>query len=106
MYTITNHLKKDRADRYMNIKSFIGLGKPIATLKQKDSHQVLTDTGVMLILSKDETILITCYVATLSQAIRLWKAVKKRDKLPKWLYDVVIKNQKLVDEMHKDHMII
>lgn len=106
MYILTTHVKKDRIDRYMNIKSFIGLGKIVATTHDRDACQALTDTGVILILNHQKTVLVTCYVATMGQAIKLWKGAHQQNKLPRWLYVKVNKNQKLVEQMRKENMII
>lgn len=104
--TITQHIKKDRIDRYMNIKQFFGLGDPYLIIHNADRASILTDTGIILITNKDKSVLITCYVATLKQAMAMYRSVYGKQKMPMWLYNKVKNNNRLVEQMHKDKMII
>lgn len=103
---VSSHVMFHRADRYMNIKQFFGIGEPYLTIHKDGRTQILTNTGVMLIMNNEKTVLITCYVATKSQAVRIYRDVYGQQKMPQWLFNRVMKNQKLVEEMKKDGMII
>lgn len=105
--TLTTHVLRDRIDRYMNIKQFFGIGEPYLTVHEDNSvTKILTNTGIILIMNKNKTVLITCYVATKSQAIRIYREVYGEQKMPQWLFNRVMKNQKTVESMKKDNMII
>lgn len=103
---ISNHVKNDRIDRFMNIQQFFGIGEEYLTIYQDGKATVLTNTGIILIMSANKKVLITCYVATMKQAIAIYRNKRGNAKMPQWLYYKIIKNNKTVVQMRKDKMVI
>ena len=92
METITNkksiHYEIDRETRVSMIENTVGFGKVIAVApdrKHRDCFNCLTDTGVFIVRAKDNTI-ITVWLASLSQATKLWKRATGMANLPESLY--------------------
>lgn len=103
---ISNHVKNERIDRFMNIQQFFGIGEEYLSVYKDGKTTVLTNTGIILIMSADKKILVTCYVATMNQAMALYRIKRGNKKMPQWLYCKIIKNNKTVDQMRKDKMVI
>lgn len=90
----SRHVILDRAERYSRIQKTIGVGKPIAIApdrKHRDCFNILTDTGVCIIKSFDGTI-ITLWVASMNQAIDIYKRTTGSKELPQKMYEVVKNN--------------
>lgn len=92
METITNkkttHYEVDRETRVKMIENTVGFGNIVAIApdrKHKDCFNCLTDTGVFVVRAFDNTI-ITVWIASMSQAVDVWKRATGSTNLPKDLY--------------------
>ena len=84
----TKHFKIDRAKRIAQIKKITEIGNIIAIApdrKHRDCFNCLTDTGVMIIRSYDNT-MITLWIASVSQARDVWKRTTGSEEMPSKLY--------------------
>ena len=69
----SEHLIEHRMDRYMEIQMKIGFGsKYVVAVEMENKYECLTDTGVVMVISKDtyngKRLLITTYVGTIDKA--------------------------------------
>lgn len=103
---MTAHARFERQNRIEYIINTVGLGSVIAEIRVIDnqnriSHQKLTDTGVIIILSADNKTIVTTYIATADQACAIYKTAKKVSRLPDNLYTRVRKNAKYIKNQPK-----
>ena len=85
------HVIIDRKFRIDLIENTIGWGTKIVTVPDKENSgafATLTSTGVMVITAEDG-MMITTWVASVKQAVAVWKTAKGDRPLPKWLWNVV-----------------
>ena len=93
---MTAHVLRERMGRIDYIKETIGFGETIRVTKTEGRPGIkcLTDTGVIIIRDEmDMRIVVTAYIATLSQARHMYP----NGTLPHWLFEVVQNN---VNEGH------
>lgn len=98
---MTYHARKDRMDRIEFILDNVGLGEVVAETASKDSRGGtirLTSTGVIIVVSADNRTIVTTYIASVSQAIRVYSAAHYTTKLPNALYKKVAANAKIIDK--------
>jgi len=98
---ITYHISEDRLDRAVYIMQTIGIGNIIKEVhatdeKGRTSWQCLTDTGVILVLNEQKTIVITLYIASQPKVSALYEG-----KTPSWVIHMVKKNRKYAEEQNK-----
>lgn len=93
MYKLTKHAKNDRFERLVFINTYIGIGDEICSLTREEDkfREVLTSTGIILILTPDN-LLATAYIATINKAYAIWKNVNPNLHLPNSLYQKIIDN--------------
>lgn len=74
MYKMSTHASQDRLECMIYIMTEVGLGNKEVCTRQcaPNRREVLTDSGVLLVLSNDD-ILITAYVPSIAEAIRVWR---------------------------------
>lgn len=74
---LSHHAAADRIERLVNIAATIGIGEEIVSFPYTDQKQQkiqsITDTGVLLVMSSDRSVLITAYMVTISKAFALYK---------------------------------
>lgn len=96
LYKLSSHAIQHRSERLFHIITYIGLGEHImcSSKGQKlDRYEALTDTGVLLVLTKDNLI-ITAYIASIDKATAIWRSCYKSDiKMPIKLYKTILQNQ-------------
>lgn len=85
----TYHFSVERAARFEFIKASIGIGQPIKEVFNRGVIRLLTDTGVIFILSADSSTIITCYAATYGEILAMYQSVKA---IPKFLRTKVDRN--------------
>lgn len=88
---MTAHAINDRQARFNNIVNSVGWGNPVVEapdIKGRDATAILTDTGVMIIRSLDNVI-ITAWVASVPQAISVWRRATNKKEMPKALWNTV-----------------
>ena len=98
---------QERKDRINFIEKKIGFGKDIATnifLSEKrsmktstPSKSILTDTGIIKIVSVDDDVLITAYIATVGEATAIYRKCHNVKYCPDWLMTQLYSNQYLLD---------
>jgi hypothetical protein len=85
------HVIIDRADRVRHIENSVGWGTKIVEVPDKKNETAtatLTSTGVMVITGLDG-LMITAWIANVSQAVAVWKTAKGDRPMPRWLWNVV-----------------
>lgn len=92
---ISTHALIERGDRLLHIAKTVGWGKEIVLRLEKPETQTvecLTDSGVLLIKSMDESVLVTAYLPTLKKATAIYYQANK--KIPSFMVAKIRKNQK------------
>lgn len=94
----SEHLIEHRMDRYMEIQMKIGFGsKYVAVVEMENKYECLTDTGVVMVISKDtykgKRLLITTYVGTIDKASAMFKSTGST-RLPSFVSAAIIKANK------------
>ena len=89
------HAQEGRKNRLTFIEA-LGIGVPVATVEKKDEqgrkyYKTLTSTGVMVIRNTDNMI-ITLYLAEISQAIKVFRESYGRVRMPEELYNKIMMN--------------
>lgn len=85
------HVVIDRATRVSIIEKTIGFGTPVIEapdIKERDAKAILTSTGVIVIEGANGTI-ITTWIASVAQAISVYKRATNGQNIPKDLWAVV-----------------
>ena len=108
-FEMTYHAQVERAARFEFILQTVGSGtKEIATeiftsptSQNRKAKSVLMDNGVIYIFSIENNKLITAYIASISQAVALYKKCHKCNKCPQTLMNVLYKNQQYVTKQPK-----
>ena len=95
-YTISRHLLEERGDRIAYIGMTMGFGeiqyKFRSANKMGDRIEAITNTGVIVVLSVNEKLIITMFPATIDKAAALFREAGE-DKIPYSLYNTIKKNQ-------------
>ena len=96
---MTHHARFDRANRLNYIVDTIGIGEVVCTYRQKcydgrDAFLKLTSTGVIMVVNEENKI-ITAYIATIGEAIGVYREATTRHELPSGLYKRIRQNEKL-----------
>lgn len=94
----SEHLIEHRMDRYMEIQMKIGFGNKFVVVVEMDTkYECLTDTGVVMVISKDtydgKRLLITTYVGTIDKASAMFKSTGY-SRLPSFVSTAIIKANK------------
>lgn len=95
---MTYHAAVQRAERVKNIVDRIGLGQIVKEkyirydLAQAGKYICITDTGITIIKSEDKLKVITMYVTTQNELVRVYGG---RNKVPTFLRKRVDHNQSL-----------
>lgn len=78
----SKHCIRDRADRITQIATTIGFGDIVDYFPQEDGCRAVTSTGVILVMTKARTEIITMWVATVAQMMGMYHG-----KVPKKLFE-------------------
>ena len=105
MYRISKHASEDRFERMCFLMEQLGIGEEVCVLNARyPSRQLaLTSTGVILVLGDDRCV-ITAYVATIKEAMAIWRGASpahKNARMPNWLYDKIIANRCYYEDCRK-----
>ena len=97
----TYHISEERIDRAMYIMQTIGIGDPIkeehcVDERGRTSWQCLTNTGVILVLNEEKTVVITLYIATQPKVSAMYKG-----NTPSWVLKMVRKNKQYAEMQNK-----
>ena len=94
---MTAHAQETRGLRLDYIQEKIGFGDVVlAEMKKDEAILKLTDTGVVLVTGEKggEPVLITAYIATVSQATKIFCCGTNKNSLPKWLHKTITRLQR------------
>lgn len=104
---ISYHYSVERKDRINFIEKKVGFGEDVATtifLSNKraektsiPSKSILTNTGIIKIVSADDGVLITAYIATIGEATAIYRKCHNVKYCPDWLMARLYSNQYLLD---------
>lgn len=88
---VSQHIKDDRLDRYVEIQMNTGIGEPVAKFKYEDKWQIITNTGVILITDSRMEFLITLYYVNMNKATAIFRH-NGQMQMPKVVYEAIQKN--------------
>lgn len=92
MYHISKHASKERLERLLYITLEVGIGEEVARVPtERETVEVLTDTGVLLVIGKDDLV-VTAYIASLDKIFAIWQNAYGTTKMPSWLYVRFLRN--------------
>lgn len=97
----SNHLVRDRMKRVEFIIENIGFGDIIAERDWVDTAgksciRQLTTTGVIIVLNPSDRKVITMWTASVLQVKAMYHG-----RIPNWMYRVVTKNEKIMQNFHE-----
>lgn len=87
---MTHHCKVERAERVRHIIEQIGIGQIIKKSFVNNCYTCITDTGVTIIKTADETKVVTMYVTTYRELVMVYNGEKR---IPPFLKKKVNHNQ-------------
>lgn len=88
---VSQHIKEDRLDRYVEIQMNTGIGEPVAKFRYEDKWQIITNTGVILITDSRMEFLITLYYVNMNKATAIFRH-NGQMQMPKVVYEAIQKN--------------
>jgi hypothetical protein len=73
---ISEHGRIDRVERITRIITELGIGEIVLTIEHREMKRLecLTSTGVILIKSSTDNVVITAYVASIDRVIAMYKS--------------------------------
>ena len=96
MYRISKHASEERFERMCFLMEKLGLGEEIGSCRTfKERKLTLTTTGMILVIGSDGCV-ITAYVATMREAMKIWRSTSTthaQTKMPNWLYEKILYNR-------------
>lgn len=98
---VSYHFQNDRQMRKQRIDAVLNgnLGQVIAEEWYKEAWRVLTDTGLMAVVTPDKKIIITYYFSTIEQAKMLYWHNYGR-KVPEYLLNKINKNARMYNKIY------
>ena len=87
---MTYHVKVQRANRVQHIINDIGMGQIVKEKFMNNCYICITDTGVTLVKTADKLKIITMYVTTYRELVRVYEGTKR---IPPYLKKRVDRNQ-------------
>lgn len=92
---VTNHVAEERMERMLFIAEHVGWGEVWVKWYNPttDHMECLTTTGVLLIKSRDEKILVTAYLCSVDKANAVCLSAGKT--LVSWIATKIHKNEKI-----------
>ena len=104
-FRLSKHMSRERVERYMEIQMEIGFGdRFVAIVEMENKYECLTNTGVVMVISKDtyngKWLVITTYVGTIDKASAMFKSTGST-RLPSFISTAIIKANKKKNEKVK-----
>lgn len=98
------HISEDRLDRACYIMQTVGIGEVIKEELVRDEQgrfawHCFTNTGVILIMNKDKSLVVTLYIATQARVSAMYKG-----NTPSWIIKMVRKNKVYAEMQNKVKM--
>lgn len=102
VYKLAKHASEYRIERLYYIHTQIGIGNEVCRSREKPNglYEVLTDTGILLVVNK-ESVLITAYIATMKKATAVWRNIYGEQKMPNCVYTAILHNKKQYENVKK-----
>lgn len=98
---ISYHASEERIERLTACLTTLGYNDFVLQVEDKkrgnNTTQFLTDTGIIIVRNSDNGNLVTGYMATIAQAIKMYR-VAGYEKMPDGMYRKVVRN----NEKHKE----
>ena len=91
MYKLSYHAQVERAERIVYLMTEIGLGEELLTIVDEGKRVRMFDTGVVLVLSLDEDVVVTGYLASMEKAVAMWCRCYNTDTIPQHILRPIIK---------------
>jgi len=95
---MTYHCQVQRVNRVQHIISEIGIGQIVKEKYLHGRYTCITDTGITLIKTEDKLKIITMYVTTYHELVKIYDGTKK---IPPYLKKRVDRNQTYYTEKGK-----
>lgn len=99
--TISYHASEERINRLTACLATIGYNEFVLQVEDKkrgnNTTKFLTDTGIVIIRNTDNGNIVTGYMATVSQAIKMYRMAGYK-RMPNGMYKKIARN----NEKHKD----
>lgn len=95
---MTYHARVQRANRVQHIMDDIGLGQVVKEKFMNGCYTCITDTGITLIKTADKLTIITMYVTTYHELVKVYDGPKR---IPTFLRKRVDRNQSKYTENGK-----
>lgn len=96
---ISEHVRKSRCERISEIIAHIGLGQELHRCVYPNQYgeriEILTTTGVLLVVDKTETVLITAHLAQMKSIERNYH----NEPIPELIYSVLKYNKRHYKEL-------
>ena len=106
MYRMSKHASEERFERMAFLVSEIGLGDKLCAATGRTGYRhILTTTGIVIILPPCEDLVVTAYLATMSEVTFIWRhSGMPTERMPSWLYTKVKSNRKIYEKMQKNDL--
>ena len=99
--TISYHASEERIERLTACLTTLGYNDFVLQVEDKqrgnNTTQFLTDTGIIIVRNNDNGNIVTGYMATIAQAIKMYR-VAGYERMPGGMYRKVVRN----NEKHKE----
>lgn len=97
----TFHYEVERKERREMIEEFYGsdYGTPMAKILDGNRWHYLTSNGIEVVVNHEETVLITAFIITMSQARRFYKTAGSH--MPKAMIKRIEKNQIKIQKFYE-----
>lgn len=91
--TMTQHASKERATRLERIIEIAGIGEPAKRVWQEERQhwEVITTTGILLVMNEQQTVLVTAFACNMNKARALYKGDRN---IPKSIKKAIINNER------------
>lgn len=100
--TISYHASEERIERLTACLTTLGYNDFVLQVEDKQrgngTTQFLTDTGIIIVRNSDNGNLVTGYMATIAQAVKMYR-VAGFEKMPDGMYKKIVRNNKKYKEL-------
>lgn len=100
--TISYHASEERIERLTACLTTLGYNDFVLQVEDKqrgnNTTQFLTDTGIIIVRNSDNGNIVTGYMATIAQAIKMYR-VAGFEKMPDGMYNKIVRNNKKYKEL-------
>ena len=100
---VSYHFQNDRQERKQRIDAIVhgNLGQVVVEQWYKDAWRVLTDTGIMAVVTEDKNLILTYYFCPMETARLIFKNAGK--KMPDYIANKIKKNAHEYNKLFKEN---